>query len=295
MAKPTIGEDTLQMIFSLGSAGWRSIYGVLPTEMLSLREIESLTLKALTLGFKWIDTAPGYGDTEKYLGVISPPQSVATKIIVDESDLSLISKSIENSLDNLKLDSLELVFIHNWDKLITENREVASHFLDNLVRTGIIKHWGFSTYDIGEIIRFSQLDFRNIHIQINSNVLDQRLLENGLDVITKRFASQGHKLWLRSIFLQGILLDIDERNPFINHNSIVNFHAYCLKKGYTPMEVCLGYVQSLPIVDYVILGINNSQQLEEIASALSSTPSGFDYSELKSNDLDLIDPRNWRK
>ena len=61
------------------------------------------------------------------------------------------------------------------------------------------------------------------------------------------------------------------------------------------MEVCLGYVQSLPIVDYVILGINNSQQLEEIASALSSTPSGFDYSELKSNDLDLIDPRNWRK
>jgi aryl-alcohol dehydrogenase-like predicted oxidoreductase len=282
------------MKLALGSAGWRSIYGVIPTEILSHREIESLTLKAFSLGFDWIDTAPGYGDTEKCLGAISPPQLIATKIIVDENDFSAIRKSVENSLVNLKLESLELVFIHNWDKLKTKSREVASQYLENLIQRGLVKNWGFSTYDSDEILRFSQLDFKNIRFQINSNVLDHRLLENRLDVITNRFASQGHKLWLRSVFLQGILLDVDEKSHFIKHNSIVNFHAFCLKEGFTPMEVCLGYVKSLQIVDYVILGINSSQQLDEIASALTSAPSRFDYSELKSNDLNLIDPRNWR-
>jgi len=282
------------MKLALGSAGWRSIYGVIPTEILSHREIESLTLKAFSLGFDWIDTAPGYGDTEKCLGAIPPPQLIATKIIVDENDFSAIRKSVENSLVNLKLESLELVFIHNWDKLKAKSREVASQYLENLIQRGLVKNWGFSTYDSDEILRFSQLDFKNIHFQINSNVLDHRLLENRLDVITNRFASQGHKLWLRSVFLQGILLDVDEKSHFIKHNSIVNFHAFCLKEGFTPMEVCLGYVKSLQIVDYVILGINSSQQLDEIASALTSAPSRFDYSELKSNDLNLIDPRTWR-
>lgn len=278
----------------LGSAGWRSIYGVLPTEILSHGEIESLTLKAFGLGFDWIDTAPGYGDAEKCLGVIPPPQSIATKLIVDENDFSTISKSVENSLVNLKLESLGLVFIHNWDKLKEKSREVASQSLEELVQTGLVKNWGFSTYDSDEILRFSQLEYKNIHFQINSNVLDQRLLENRLDVITGRFASQGHKLWMRSVFLQGILLDVGEESHFAKHNSIVNFHAFCLKKGLTPMEVCLGYVKSLQIVDYLILGINSSQQLEEIASALTLAPSGFDYSELKSSDLNLIDPRTWR-
>jgi aryl-alcohol dehydrogenase-like predicted oxidoreductase len=282
------------MKLALGSAGWRSIYGVIPTEILSHREIESLTLKAFSLGFDWIDTAPGYGDTEKCLGAISPPQLIATKIIVDENDFSAIRKSVEISLVNLNLESLELVFIHNWDKLTAKSREVASQCLENLIQRGLVKNWGFSTYDSDEILRFSQLDFKNIHFQINSNVLDHRLLENRLDVITNRFASQGHKLWLRSVFLQGILLDVDEKSHFIKHNSIVNFHAFCLKEGFTPMEVCLGYVKSLQIVDYVILGINSSQQLDEIASALTSAPSRFDYSELKSNDLNLIDPRTWR-
>jgi aryl-alcohol dehydrogenase-like predicted oxidoreductase len=278
----------------LGSAGWRSIYGVLPTKILSHGEIESLTLKAFGLGFDWIDTAPGYGDAEKCLGVIPPPQSIATKLIVDENDFSTISKSVENSLVNLKLESLELVFIHNWDKLKEKSREVASQSLEELVQTGLVKNWGFSTYDSDEILRFSQLEYKNIHFQINSNVLDQRLLENRLDVITGRFASQGHKLWMRSVFLQGILLDVGGKNQFVKHSSIVNFHSFCLEKGLTPMELCLGYVKSLQIVDYLILGINSSQQLEEIASALTSAPSGFDYSELKSNDLNLIDPRTWR-
>jgi aryl-alcohol dehydrogenase-like predicted oxidoreductase len=282
------------MKLALGSAGWRSIYGVIPTEILSHREIELLTLKAFRLGFDWIDTAPGYGDAEKCLGVIPPPQLIATKIIVDENDFSTISKSVEKSLFNLNLKSLDLVFIHNWDKLKAKSKEVASHYLEGLVQKGLVKNWGFSTYDSDEIHRFSQLDYKNIHFQINSNVLDQRLLENGLDVITNRFPSQGHKLWLRSIFLQGILLDVDEKSQFIKHDSIVNFHAFCLKNGFTPMEVCLGYVESLQIADYVILGINSSQQLDQIASALTSVPSGFDYSELKSNDLNLIDPRTWR-
>ena len=295
MARLKFFEVRYKMILSLGSAGWRSSYGVLSSEILSLRDIESLTTKALNLGFNWIDTAPGYGDTEKCLGAISPQQSVATKIIVDERDLTTVMKSVENSLVNLKLETLELVFIHNWDKLSIENKEVAGQYLENLVRTGLVRNWGFSTYNIDEIVKFSQSDYRNIHFQINSNALDQRLLRIELETFNKRFENQGHKLWLRSVFLQGILLDEGEGNPFATHDSIVNFHTYCLETGFTPMEVCLGYVLSLPIVDYVILGVNNHQQLEEIASSLTSAPSGLDYSKLESNDLSLIDPRNWGK
>ena len=281
------------MIFSLGSAGWRSKYGAVPTKTLSLEEIALLTKRASELGFKWIDTAPGYGDSEACLGAIAAPQLVATKLIVDGNNLTSISKSVENSLINLDLESLELVFVHNWDKLAYESREYVAKYLEELIKIGKIKLWGFSTYDVSEIIKFSELEFRNVQIQINTNVLDQRLLESRFSRTATRMKSQNHKLWARSIFLQGVLIDRSDRNPFANNKSVLNFNTYCLESGYSSMDICISYALSLPILDYLILGVNSLKQLEEISNSVKSAPTGIDFGVLKSDDSNLIDPRNW--
>lgn len=281
------------MKLSLGTAGWRSTYGALPSNPLSIQEIDSLTKRAAQIGFDWIDTAPGYGDSEISLGLVSPPQLIATKIFVLQNELSTIDKSVDTSLLNLNLDSLELIFVHNWDNLEDRSKESVSESLERLVQIGKLKRWGFSSYDVSEILRFSEMEYRNIYMQINSNVLDQRLLEIDFSTIERRFASQNHKLWLRSLFLQGVLIDQSSRNPFARHQAINRFNSFCLDVGYSPMEVCLGYALSLPIVDCLILGVNSPEHLSDISTALHSAPRGLDFETLKSNDLNLIDPRNW--
>lgn len=281
------------MKLSLGTAGWRSTYGAVPSHPLSIEEISFLTQRASQIGFDWIDTAPGYGDSELCLGLVSPPQLIATKLVVNQTELLDVNKSVDNSLLNLNTDALELVFVHNWDNLQDPEKELVSECLEGLVGIGKLKRWGFSSYDVTEILRFSEMEYRNVYIQINSNVLDQRLLENDFSTIARRFITQNHKLWLRSIFLQGVLIDQSTKNPFSTHEAIIKLKTYSLETGYTPMEICLGYALSLPIVDCLILGVNNSEHLRALSAALESAPTGLDFGVLKSNDLQLIDPRNW--
>ena len=283
------------MKLALGTAGWRTTYGAIPSKPLSTSEIRSLTYQSHLLGFSWLDTAQGYADSESIIGEISPPQQIATKIVVDADNLSGIATLIDKSLDNLKLPVLNLVFIHNWDSLNNTSKELAVSCLEKLKSLKKISSWGFSTYETSEFSWVVKLGLNGVHIQINSNVLDQRLLFHDLDKSMQEFVNMDNSVWVRSIFLQVILLIPTPSNPFFNHPSVVNFYKYCQATGFSPLEVCLSYAKSLSACGNLILGVNNLKELEEIATAIEIAPSELDLKALKSNDINLIDPRFWKR
>lgn len=277
----------------LGSASWRSRYGVFPKNPLSKKQISRLVMRAALLGIDFIDTAPTYGDTEEVIGRIKPKQRLATKVTVDPSSLSSIQESVNLSRKKLGVESLDLIFVHNWDILSESEKYKSVEVLQKCILEQMIKKWGFSTYDALELKKIKIYGWTNLNVQINSNILDQRLLANDVTLERKIFKEQNIEIWVRSVFLQGVLLDQTIKNPFISHPDVIKFFSICKEWGVSPLELCVAYMKEIAIVDRMIIGIENEIQLNEIAIATRVNPPKLDFQLLQSKDIKLIDPRYW--
>lgn len=277
----------------LGSAAWRIQYGAFSKGLLTDKQIRDLTSSATSLGFDFIDTAPTYGDTEAVIGRIKPHQKLATKVTVDTSDYSSIIKSIDRSRRNFGVESLDLVFIHNWDVLTESEKGISANILHRCTEDQTINSWGFSTYEVTELMKIEQHGWSNLTVQINSNILDQRILEIESFFGSVDFRNLHTEIWVRSVFLQGVLLDHSSKNPFIDHKDIVNFFSVCKKFKVSPLEMSLAYIRQLGFVDYVVLGIENELQLNEITKAFAVEIPQTNLKHVASRDDKLIDPRKW--
>lgn len=277
----------------LGSASWRSRYGLISKNPLSKKQITRLVMRGALLGFDFIDTAPTYGDTEAILGKIKPQQKIATKITVYPSNFSSIDESINRSRKKLGVESLDLIFVHNWDTLSKLEKYKSAETLQKCILKQSIKKWGFSTYEALELKKIKMYGWANLNIQINSNILDQRLLEVDNALERSVFKKQNVEIWVRSVFLQGVLLDQTLQNPFVGHPDLINFFSICKQYGLSPLELCLAYMRVIGAVDRIIVGIENEIQLKEIVTASQASSPKLDFQLLQSKDIKLIDPRNW--
>jgi aryl-alcohol dehydrogenase-like predicted oxidoreductase len=279
----------------LGSAAWRIPYGAFSKGLLTDKQIDLLASRAAALGFGFIDTAPTYGDTEEVIGRIKPKQNLATKVTVDASDYSSIIKSIDASRKNLGVELLDLVFIHNWDILTESEKGNSADVLQACTSNQSIKSWGFSTYEVNELTRIVRYGWSNSRVQINSNILDQRILKMATFLRSADFKALDCEIWVRSVFLQGVLLDKSLKNPFLNHPDIIKFFSFCKHSELSLIEICLAYIRQLDFVDRIVLGIENELQLNEISKAFQIEIPQSNFDLIESEDLELIDPRNWKK
>ena len=277
----------------LGSAAWRIQYGAFSKGILTDKQVKNLTSSAASLGFDFIDTAPTYGDTEEVIGRIKPKQNIATKVTVDTSNYSSIIKSIDRSRRNTGVESLDLVFIHNWDVLSDSEKSISANILHTCTADQTINRWGFSTYEVTELMKIEKHGWSNLMVQINSNILDQRILEFESFLGSEDFRKLKTEIWVRSVFLQGVLLDQSPKNPFIDHQDVVKFFSVCREFNVSPIEMSLAYIRKLDFVDRVVLGIENELQLKEITRAFQGEIPRTNLMHVASQDIELIDPRKW--
>jgi aryl-alcohol dehydrogenase-like predicted oxidoreductase len=280
--------------FAIGTAGWRTHYGSFSHEILKESEARVLLNRAWDLGFEFIDTAPSYGDSEKFLGAINPNQKMATKITIDPNCPNDIPKSIRKSQFNLNLASLPLVFVHNWDMLSDNLKSETAKILDDQLEKKNITRWGISTYEYSELLKITDLQFKNIAVQINCNVLDQRI-ENISDRVRQDLNSNNIEIWARSIFLQGILVNQTSENQFLKNSNIRNFFDKITLLNLSPLEVCLHYIMQTSLIDVAVLGILSVSQLEDIERIILKSNLNLDFKVFQNSDLDLIDPRRWKQ
>jgi predicted aldo/keto reductase-like oxidoreductase len=61
-------------------------------------------------------------------------------------------------------------------------------------------------------------------------------------------------------------------------------------------EFCLSFAKSFQTVDKIVFGVDGIKQLEELILAWKKSPelSKKYFQKVCSNDLNLIDPRNWK-
>jgi len=136
------------------------------------------TQRALALGVNWVDTAPGYFDSETVLGYAlagaEQPYFLSTKLggrpqPFDPKDKGALRQSVQESLRLLGREQIDVLFIHEPDRpgqydwwTDTENfHGPVNDLLDELKAEGLIRFTGLggtSAYEIVPIMATGRYD-----------------------------------------------------------------------------------------------------------------------------------------
>ena len=135
------GIDVSELVFGGGAVGGLLINQDDETKLSAIK-------RAMEAGINWIDTAPSYGmgKSETALGwvlkEIDANPYISTKVMIDTRNLEDISgqieKSISESLDRLKKESVTVLQLHNPIGAETKGRMIGSD--DVLRKGGVLEH-----------------------------------------------------------------------------------------------------------------------------------------------------------
>ena len=288
----------------LGTAQLGMPYGVAnvtgkPDAELALRIVET----AWKNGVREFDTAQAYGDSEVVLGKalaalgVSGEARVITKLdaAVDHGDANAVRKSALESLRKLGVPRLYGLMVHSEDHLGALKAELGST-LRSLVADGVVEHAGISLYSPPKALEALSLDVVDM-IQVPANVLDRRMRDAGV------FASaneSGKRVYLRSVFLQGMLLMNDGELPArvgFARDVLKTFRSIANDYDVSPMRVALGYVRTTCVGARVVFGAERPEQVQENCRSWEEGVSRPLLARLENAfanvDGRIVDPRCW--
>ena len=202
-----------------------------------------------------------------------------------------VKLKVSNSLKNLKIKKFECLLLHNVDSLLSKNGNEIYKNIKNMKRIGLTNKIGISIYDfniLDKILKKFKFDL----IQAPFNILDQRLVTTGW---LKKLKKRKIKVYVRSIFLQGILLlkhnQLPEKLKKLNKNLII-WENWLKKNKFKPLQVCISFVLNQRQLDGIVVGYNNKNQLNQILKQ-KKMKSSFSIPNLNIRNRKLIDPRKW--
>ena len=271
----------------LGTAQWGVAYGVTNLRgRLSDFELHGIMEMAHEHGLLAIDAAPIYGDSQTRLAPFCQDLVITTKVKANWH--SPMIDQVRGSLSQLGVSSVRTLLIHDWFALNSTGAAVAAEELAAIRELGLASEIGVSVYEPDDIERalysFDHLDA----IQVPVNALDCRLDQHP---VLAELTTVGTRIQARSVFLQG-LLAAESTVALGRHPDVVRFHSACSEAGISPLEGALAVVRALPWVSEIIVGVTSAQELGEIICAWDS-PAPEITKFTASQDLALIDPRNW--
>lgn len=289
----------------LGTVQFGMNYGI--TNKLGITtndEVDKILEYANLNGVKYLDTAPGYGISQEVIGnseikgfkIISKTPYIDMELI-DESFIQEVEKVLQDSLEKLSVENFSVLLVHNIKDCYKDGFENLFNYLRDLNKSGIVEKIGVSVYDEDDIKWILKSGFDIDVIQLPMNVLDQRLLKSN---ILKELKSKQIEIHVRSIFLQGILLE-DIQSIDGAFKSALEQYFYDIElNGLSKLEAALLFCKQIKEIDYIVVGVNNKVQLQDLFEAYNKIKEEnrmieIDFSKYAVCDLDLVDPRRWKK
>ncbi|HEY3849112.1 MAG TPA: aldo/keto reductase [Acetobacteraceae bacterium] len=294
-------------VLTLGGGGLGMLWGTTTFD-----ECVATVHAAVAAGISLLDLAPRYGDgkAEEVVGAafngrLPPGVRVTSKcnignLSADQVD-SILRRSIEQSLQRLRLSRLDLFFLHcnvaPDDHPMWRNPEAVPRltsyalFVDQvrpaferLVSEGLIGAWGLT--GIGHpdtIIRLLGERPAPAAVQCIANLLDS---PGGLkffdgparprDVMAAARANGVGVMGIRAVQAGALTAAIDRALPpdhpeQRDYARAAGFRALCAELGEDPAVVAHRYALSLPI-DTLVLGVKNRQELAACVAAAEAGP-----------------------
>lgn len=285
---------------ALGSAQFGLKYGIANSEgQIKFTEVKKILELAKNSNIDLIDTAISYGNSEKIIGDTCIKEfkfvSKLPALPKDCLDINLwVEEHVRSSLMRLGISSLYGLLVHRSENFLGDSGKKLIKALSAIKLNGWVKKIGVSIYDPSEceqVMKLTRIDI----VQAPLNIVDRRLEVSGW---LSKLHSEEIEIHTRSVFLQGLLLMPINKIPKNLNKWYKVWEKWSIelkKNELSAAEVCLLYPLSLPEIDRVIVGVDNSYQLNELIKASKSQKSKIDFSFMNSNDQMLINPSNWKK
>ena len=256
----------------LGTVQFGMPYGVANrTGQPEYGDVLSIVAAAVEGGVNCFDTAAAYGTSEEVLGRALQELGVADRVLIvtkvrplspaELSDSALASRAIEQSVADsrrrLRLDCLPVVLFHREPDAIHRN------VLDELQAKGWLRHIGVSCDNrpgpAAEFVAGPNMSA----LQLPGNVLDRRHQHSG---IFPAAASRGVAVFLRSVYLQGLLvMPENDIPPELREVVPVRRKLELLASaaGMSLAELALRYMLSQDGITCILTGVETVAQVRD--------------------------------
>ena len=258
---------------ALGTVQFGLDYGISnKTGKVSLDEVGAILNYAKSQNIDTLDTAQGYGESEKVLGNI------------DLSGFKIVTKIIENgiletSLENLKLNKIYGLMLHREDEI---NDKTWVNF-ENYKRQKLVEKIGVSVYSpekLIEIVGKYPIDI----VQIPLNIFDQRFLP-----ILPELKRKNIEIHTRSTFLQGLLfMNSCQLKPYFEPIKHI-----LQQLPNDRLAAALSFVKGVKEIDKIVVGVTTKKELQEIYSQYNKNIEEIDFSQFRIDDEKFINPSKW--
>jgi hypothetical protein len=281
----------------LGTATFGTNYGVANSGKVMLEnEIKLIIQKAETLNIQYFDTATGYGEAEVYLGKylnLNIENRICSKVTNEETrDLNTLIKTAKRILDRTKSKKLWALMLHSPAGLEGQGSKDSMIYLEVIKRMGLVENIGISTYNKEELIKAKESYPALTVFQLPENICDRRSIDS--EKLLK-LSKEGNHIFVRSLFLQGLLLmDTSKipRNLISASVTLGIFEEFAKSQGVSRLDLCLAYARQIPWAAGLIVGAFSAKQLEEISNSNIELPDLWEKS-IPQLSATLINPRNW--
>lgn len=300
-----LSSNLMKSSICLGSAQFGMNYGITNKNgKVKIKTVKKILDIGAQNGISYIDTAQSYGDSEKIIGMSLPHDhnySIISKLkklpkeLKDEALYYYLEKSLVDSLNNLRTNSIDALLLHNSSDLFDKN--ILLLWIKEKIKQKRIKRFGISIYDSNEIkkLPLEEIDL----IQLPISLFDQRLIVDGtLQLLNKNNIS----IHARSIFLQGLILAENQSLPSFLSDSFKthhrNFSNYCLKKNLKKLDLAIAFIRNVNLIESVLIGIENEHQLFQIIefwNKYEENQIGETFNKWSTLNPEDIDPRKWPK
>ena len=276
----------------LGSAQWGLNYGISNYNgKPKRREVEEIISLADKKNIYFVDTAYLYGDSEKRVGSLcSSKFKIITKINPSRNELS-IKKLVDMSLKRLDRKKVYGCLFHNVNFLI-DNPQLWSELLIEKGK-GKIDKIGCSFYEPNELEEILSLNILPDIVQIPFSILDRKFEKYFSELKRKKI-----EIHVRSVFLQGLyFLDINSLSKkFISvKGPLIQIEKLCKENSINKLDLCLAYVCNNSFVDYIIIGVQNKDQLNQVIQSKIKLSKALlkEISAIQINQKKMLNPTQW--
>lgn len=257
---------------ALGTVQFGLNYGISNTNgQVPVDEIAKILDFCKKNGIDTLDTAQGYGESEKVLSQFDLSSfKVITKLIGDAR--------LETSLENLKLSSVYGLMFHRENECNDETWKLFESYKGQ----GLVKKIGVSVYSpkvLEDLVDRYPIEI----VQFPMNIVDQSFIS-----LLPKLKEKNIEIHTRSTFLQGLLL-MDEIPEYFN--PVKEIISSIPKPR---LEHTINFGKQQKNVDKMVLGITRLQDLIEIMDAYNTSVDSVDYSKYRITDEKYINPALWQ-
>lgn len=254
-------------------------------------------------GIREFDTARQYGESEDVLGNALDALHINTQVRIttklgDCRSLAAASirEQVAEALEKLRVEKLHCLMLHSeedgthWEQLASK--------LFPLVEDGLVDHLGISVYSPAAAERAIASEGLTC-LQIPASAFDRRFLK---DDIPARAQAAGMTVYIRSIFLQGLLAMRAEDVPdhliqAVPH--VRKFENIAKRHDIKPLAMAMAYIRQTCPGCRVLFGAETLCQVNENIVNWNASISGVALREIEQSFADvpdsIVNPTLWEK